>query len=334
MNTPRLIRSADYDLFGRDRRKLATRQQHGELIRVRRGIYVSAADWKILSAKERYGLKVMALATLAESEPVFCYASAALLWGLWIVGTPQKLHTMTEVTSSGRSSGNVIRHIGSRAEGVKRCGPLLVTDKLTTTLALISTLAFPYAVAVCDSSLQVPGSGGTANQFTVPESDPFQHTPSWATDSPQGPALSIEELSAGIDLLQSKAARARTLKVLEFASALSGSAGESLSRVKMFEMGFPEPVLQEKFTLSDGRNAFVDFWFKKQRIVGEFDGKGKYLRDGWGAGLSLPERILAEKKREDQIRAHGVGFARWDWQEMMDKARFAAILGQAGLRRE
>ncbi|MHA7306727.1 hypothetical protein ACX80E_16040 [Arthrobacter sp. TMN-49] len=334
MTTPRLISSADYDRFGQDRRKLATLQQRGQLVRVRRGIYVETAEWNKLAENERYGLKALACARLAATEPVFCHATAALLWGLWIVGTPQKLHTVTEVTSSGRSSNGVIRHIGSRTESVLRCGPFLVTDKLTTTLALISTLAFPYAVAVCDSSLQVPRSSADVNQFAAPEADPFERTASWNAGSPQDGPLSVDELLAAAQLLPSRAAQSRTLKVIGFASALSGSAGESLSRVKMFQMGFPVPVLQQKFELSGGRNAFVDFWFKKQRIVGEFDGNGKYLRDDWGGGLSLQDRIMAEKKREDQIRAYGVGFARWDWKEMMHKERFAYILRQAGLRQQ
>lgn len=333
MNMPRLIKSEDYDLFGQDRRKLATLQQRGEIIRVRRGIYVETTEWNVLSDAERFGLKALACANLAATEPVFCHATAALLWGLWIVGTPQKLHMVTEVTTSGRSSNGIVRHIGSRTRGVTRCGPLLVTDMLTTTLQLINTLAFPYALAVCDSSLRAPRRGNV-NLFARPDSDPFEHTPVWKTDSPQGRPLSIEELRGAAETLPGRAAKSRSLKVMEFASDLSGSAGESLSRVKMFEMGFPEPILQEKFVLGGGKNAFVDFWFKEQGIVGEFDGKGKYLRDGWGGGLSLQDRIMAEKKREDQIRAFGVGFARWDWQEMMNKERFGFILCQAGLRQK
>lgn len=334
MNLPRLISSADYDLFGQDRRRLATLQLRGELIRLRRGIYVETAEWNTLSQQERYGLKALACARLAVTEPVFCHATAALLWGLWIVGIPQKLHTVTEVTTSGRSSNGVTRHIGSLTEGVNRCGPFLVTDKLTTTMALISSLAFPYAVAVCDSSLKIPRGSEAVNQFSAPDADPFEQTATWKTDSPQGRALSADELVAAAGLLPSRAAQLRTMKVIGFASGLSGSAGESLSRVRMFEMGFPVPVLQQKFELGGGKDAFVDFWFRKQRVVGEFDGNGKYLRDDWGGGRSLQDRILAEKKREDQIRAYGVGFARWDWNELMNKDRFASILRQAGLRQK
>ncbi|MEO6531091.1 MAG: hypothetical protein ABIN10_09790 [Specibacter sp.] len=149
-------------------------------------------------------------------------------------------------------------------------------------MALINTLAFPYAVAVCDSSLRTPRSSEQVDHFAAPDDDPFRQTVTWKTDSPQGRACSVDELLAAAQFLPSRAAQLRTMKVIGFASGLSGSAGESLSRVRMFEMGFPVPVLQQKFELGGGRNEFVDFWFKKQRIVGEFDGNGKYLREDWG----------------------------------------------------
>ncbi|AIY01329.1 hypothetical protein ART_1730 [Arthrobacter sp. PAMC 25486] len=250
---------------------------------------------------------------------------------MWIVGIPLKLHVMTEVTSSGRNTKGITRHIGSLTENVVRCGPYLLADKRTTTLQLINSLSFPFAVAVCDSSLRPPEKRGGVNLFAEPGPEPFLHSPAWDTDSPQGKPLLLADLRAGADAMRSAAARKRTLAVVNFASALSGSAGESLSRAKMFEMGFPEPILQEKFVLADGSDAFVDFWFKKQRVAGEFDGLGKYLRSDWGGGLPLQERIIAEKKREDQIRAHGVGFARWDWNDMKNRERMAYILRQAGV---
>jgi len=132
-------------------------------------------------------------------------------------------------------------------------------------------------------------------------------------------------------LLPNRAARERTLAVINFSSRLSGSAGESLSRAKMHQFGFPVPVLQKQFTLQDGSDAFVDFWFDGQKTAGEFDGKGKYLRSDWGDGLSIQNRVLKEKRREDQIRALGVNFVRWDWADMMNRERFTALLRQAGI---
>lgn len=327
MSTPRLIRASEFERLGQDPHLLAKLSNKGELIRLRRGIYVKFEDWKELNSRERYGLWAMSFQCLTGIPPTFCHASAALVWGLWIVGTPRRLHVVTESIDGGRSRNTIVRHRGSLTTGVLRCGPVLVTDKLTTTMHLITTLRFPYAVAVCDSSRRATPERDRVNTFTTAEGPQGEYREcSWSTDAPQGLPLLVSDLLAQAELLPSKAARDRATAVINFSSAVSGSAGESLSRAKMHELHFPEPELQQKFVLRDGSNAFVDFWFKEQQTVGEFDGLGKYLRGDWGGGLSLEKRILAEKRREDQIRAQGVRFVRWTWNEMMDSAGFQLSL--------
>lgn len=332
MSMPRLILPSDLESVGQDRRKLVALCNKGELTRLRRGVYTKSTDWTSLNPTQQYGLRAAAFQVLAARQPVLCHATAALLWGLWIVGTPTKLHVMTDVTTGGRTENGVVRHRGSMTSDVLQCGPFLLTDKLTTVMALILSLQFPYAVAVCDSSLRVPGRKLIFNQFTLAGTEPVPGDPQWQSSHPQGVALRAQDLVAAAGLLPSKAARVRALAVIEFSSGLSGSAGESISRAKMFQYGFPVPILQKHFTLRDGKDAFVDFWFEELRLAGEFDGKGKYLRSDWGGGLSIQDRVLAEKAREDQIRTQGVRFVRWNWAEMMDRERFVFLLRQAGLR--
>lgn len=334
MSMPRLILPSDLESVGQDRRKLVALCNKGELTRLRRGVYVTASDFRELHPLQQYGLRALAFQQLAPRQPVLCHATAALLWGLWIVGSPQRLHVMTEVTRGGRTENGVIRHRGSMTEGVVHCGPFQLTDKLTTVTQLILSLPFPYAVAVCDSSLRVPNRQHIYNQFTQADRDPQPGEPRWQSNYPQGTPLGREQLAAAADLLPSRAANVRAMAVINFASALSGSAGESISRAKMHMFGFPIPVLQKHFTLRDGSDAFVDFWFEQLRLAGEFDGKEKYLRAGWSGGLSIQDRVLKEKQREDQIRSQDVGFVRWTWAEMLNRERFIALLRQAGLRQK
>lgn len=332
MSLPRLIQASKLQSIGLNSRELAVRSNKGELIRVRRGIYVESAPWQALSLGQKYGLRAAAFGHLAGTEPVFSHQSAALLWGLWMVGTPTKLHVLTETTVGGRSRKDVSRHVGSLTKDVLRCGQFLVTDKLTTTMALINKLSFPYAVAVCDSSLRTPKPRPTDNIFLSLSADPQRlGDATWEHELTQGPPLLLSELRAAALELPSAAARARAQAVIDFSSADSGSAGESISRAKMHLLGFPAPQLQRRFVLRDGSNAFVDFWFEEYKVAGEFDGRGKYLRAGWGGGKSIQDRVLAEKAREDQIRAQGVGFVRWTWDEMQNRERFAWLLRQAGL---
>lgn len=331
MDIPRLIVPSDLINVGQDARRLAALNKNGTLTRVRRGVYVRTGEWMELGPADQYGLRARAFQQLTQVPPVFCHISAALLWGLWIVGIPKELHVLTEVATGGRSRNGVRRHIGSLGSAVVQCGPFLLTDKLQTTMDLITRLPFGHAVAVCDSSRRSPAKSGTTNRFLPAGADGGTPEPKWGNDSPQGLPLPVEELEAAADALPTKAARSRALAVIAFSSPLSGSAGESLSRAQMHLLGFPAPELQRAFTLRDGRRALTDFYFRQQQVVGEFDGRGKYLRADWAQGKSLEQRILDEKDREDQIRAHGVGFVRWTWKEMLDRDGFARLLRQAGL---
>ncbi len=331
MKPAHLILPADMATEGRDSRYLAKLRKRGQLVCVRRGVYVNAAEWHSMDSATQYELGTAAFHTRSQQPPVFCYATAALVWGLWLVGHPQKIHIITESRAGGRSHDDICTHVGSLTQGVVQCGGLLFTDKLTTTLQLITALPFERAVAICDSSLHRPWRPKRENVFTAAGVPGGQREPSWRNDLPQGPSLHKSELLASVAQLPSKAARTRATAVIAFASELSGSAGESLSRVRMAQLGFPTPELQQQFVLRDGSSAFVDFWFKAQRRVGEFDGRTKYLRTDWGAGRSLQDRILQEKDREDQIRAQGVGVVRWTWTEMMDLQRFERLLLQAGI---
>ncbi|MBP2413978.1 hypothetical protein JOF48_002777 [Arthrobacter stackebrandtii] len=329
MNKPRLIFSSDLALTGQDPRSLAKLCKKGVLKRVRQGIYVKASEWALLTPAGKYGLQADAFRHLARTEPVYCHLTAGLLWGLWIVGTPEELMVRTEVTTGGQSRNGVRRKIGAPTDRVLRCGQFLITDKLTTTIALISKFAFPAAVAVCDSSLRPKNPRGQVNTF-VPASQESTAVAVWEMDEPQGDPLTKDLLLAAAQQLPSQAARDRTIAVINFSSPLSGSAGESLSRAKMFQLGFPTPVLQKEYRLRDGRNAAVDFWFEELNLAGEFDGKAKYLRQDWSGG-SMEERLWKEKQREDDIRSQGVRFVRWTWRVASDKNLLEQVLRQAGL---
>lgn len=329
MSSPRLIRPQTLHNVGLDPRTLVTRQQRGELQRVRRGVYVDASEWAALSATQRYGLRALAYQQSAQSQPIFSHETAAMLWGLWLVGMPPALHVLTKHASGGRSKNGVVRHFGNTTDSIISCGTFRITDKISTVIALMTTLDFPYAVAVCDSSLRVCAPQYQFNLFTRTD-NPYLD-PTWQTNHPQGLSLRKDELLAAAAELPSQAARRRALAVINFSSGLSESAGESISRAMMHMYGFPAPTLQHRFVLRNGANAFADFYFEEFTLVGEFDGKGKYLKAEWARGASVADRVMAEKAREDQIRAQGVRVVRWDWAELMNRERFVATLRAAGL---
>jgi hypothetical protein len=67
-------------------------------------------------------------------------------------------------------------------------------------------------------------------------------------------------------------------------------------------------------------------------VVGEFDGKGKYVQAALRDGMTADEAVYREKLREDRIRALGHGFVRWRWADLTDPSRLRCKLLAAGLR--
>ena len=76
------------------------------------------------------------------------------------------------------------------------------------------------------------------------------------------------------------------------------------------------------------RNSPVDH---TASLVGEFDGRGKYLRDEYTKGRSPADVVLAEKERENRIRAPGPTVVRWGWEEAMAPPLLRRKLLAAGL---
>ncbi|MBD7996006.1 hypothetical protein H9639_11925 [Arthrobacter sp. Sa2CUA1] len=159
------------------------------------------------------------------------------------------------------------------------------------------------------------------------------------------PALALDNLRDLAQGLPSQAKRIRALHVIDFANPRSESPGESYSRALLHRHGFAVPELQHEFTTPAGRFR-TDFFWQDQALVGEFDGAVKYgaskygsVKDGPAPTIQVPSReaLLREKRREDAIRATGVGFVRWTWADVLrppqDPEGLAQILTRAGLPR-
>ena len=96
----------------------------------------------------------------------------------------------------------------------------------------------------------------------------------WAR-RPSGALVAAGELMAEAAVRTGRGA-ARARRAAEFATDRADSVRESQSRVLISVLGFPDPELQARFVLSQGREAFTDFFWPDHRHIGEFDGAGKY----------------------------------------------------------
>lgn len=310
-----MIFSSELARLGHDSRELARRTRRGELVRVRRGAYVSANTWQSAGARQRHGLRAQAYAGSTINRPVFALHSAALLWGLPLLRCPEQVTVLTEDDGGGRSRHGIQKHRGSLRRQISSTGNWLCTDKARSTVELASMLPFSQSLAIADAALRAgPEAAGT-----------------WNSAEPLGEACSATELQTAVAHLPSFAARRRAEAAIRLASPLAESMGESLSRGQMHLLKAPIPQLQCSFILPSGKLARPDFYWENLGLMGEFDGRQKYLRSDWQRGTSVEERVLAEKHREDGLRSLGLRVVRWTWAEMMDLSEFHRILTQAGV---
>ncbi|MGU3410920.1 hypothetical protein ACLBWP_12475 [Microbacterium sp. M1A1_1b] len=128
--------------------------------------------------------------------------------------------------------------------------------------------------------------------------------------------------------------RRRALRAVALADPASGSVGESVLRVRFDDLGTERPVLQHRFRQAGLPDIVVDFWFPEAGVVVEFDGEVKYRDAQMRAGRSAEDVVIAEKQREDRLRAMpGVRWVvRLAWSDLWDEGRLRAALRRAGVR--
>lgn len=222
---PRLILTRDHIQRGMAPKELASRCRSGALVRVRQGVYVDGGAWRALSPWDQYRVRVSAAAETFIAPTIFARHSAASVWRIPTIGLRHPVHALTLQNDGGRSRAGVLRHYAPPAglEYVERDG-LLVTGRVRTVLDIAAFTPFAEAVVPLDHVLRP---------------DVEQRLP----------ALTKEQLSAGIEGNYSAAARRRILTALDFADPRSGSAGESYSRALMRIAGFQAPDSSMRFAM-------------------------------------------------------------------------------------
>jgi hypothetical protein len=143
----------------------------------------------------------------------------------------------------------------------------------------------------------------------------------------------VGEIETALDARPTARGRSAARRALAFASGDAESAGESLCRVLLSELGAPVPELQHAFRDDRGDIGAVDFWFSGQGAVLEFDGFVKYSNPRWHRDKSPAEIAFLEKRREDRIRrlAEVRAFGRCVWAELEQPQRLASVLRAAGV---
>ncbi len=268
------------------------------LSRVRHGVYAATDRWRALLPWERYLARVHAVA-LVRPGTVFCLESAAALLGMPLFGEPRDIHVLDSRPRSSHRQGDVVLHTSLDPRATVALGEITVTAPAETVVDLVRVLPPAFALAVADAAV-------SARQLGM---------------------CRLEDL-VGIGDRQVNRRGRRTLEwTWQRVDDRIESVGEAVSQAVIEWLGFPAPAPQQTFHF-EGFEDRPDFFWEDCDAIGESDGYGKYDGQDAAASRSL---FVKEKIREDRLRRHVRGFARWDWADVMRAAPLRQKLLSAGI---
>lgn len=295
-----LLRTADAPSPARGdlMRRAAAR---GDLRRLRPGAFVGTEHWTALDDDERHRLAVRAAVAAAPTPVLVSHGSAAVLWGLPVVGVrDRRVHLTCRRSSGGLSRGDVARHAVGLPVAEAVADGLRVTTPARTVVDLARTAGFLAGVAAGDAALRLG-------------------------------LVTPDDLEREVHTARRRRGVRVARDVVRFVDGRSESAGESLSRVRMRELGLPDPEPQREIRDRNGFVGRVDFWWEEFGVIGEFDGRAKYGLDDEPSAAA--DRLWREKLREDALRAATGGtVVRWTWVDAWAGLPMGNRLRRAGLR--
>lgn len=283
----------------REARALGLRLSPGIHLRVRHGIYADAPAVARLKPWERYALRVHAFAR-DHPESTLCLESAAVLHGIPLFSECRDIHVFDAGRRSSRRFGDVAVHTSADPRAVDHVGGIAVTSLLDTVCDLARVLPPAHALAAVDATIS-PVQVGTLDPTAIA-------------------ACGTERSSTR--------GRAKASWVLDHADGRAASPGESVSRAVIDWTGFEHPVLHPVFRY-EGFEDRADFLFPTSGAIGESHGWRKYDLDDPDAAR---RHLAAEKRREDRLRRHHSGFARWDLADALRVEPLMRALRAASVR--
>jgi hypothetical protein len=261
---------------GWTRAEIDAERRSGRWHRVTRGAYVEAVVWARLDAPARHLCLAQARLLLLGPGWLVARRSAAIAYGLPLIGKhPEKAQLVRHPTTrKARATTRHERLATVTPEDIAWLDGLPVTSLARTVVDIARAEVLRSGVVVADAALRR--------------------------------GLLPAELAAAAARMAGWRGGRRAVEVAAFASGLSESALESVSRVLFHEQAVPRPEQQVEIWVDGRFEARVDFLWREQNVVGEADGRAKY---------ASVESLYAEKRREERLRDLGFEVVRWGWDE-------------------
>ena len=268
---------------GLTREAVAARLRAGDWVRLRRGAYLRIDDMPEADgqfvAERRDHVHRAIAAARCNPGSVIAVESAALLHGMPLVSAPPTLPQLVLRTGHGSSRARAKFREFAFDDDDVVDLGVPVTTRLRTWSDLARTGRIRDAVAAGDHLTHLG-------------------------------LVDVDDIR-----LHAATAKGRNCRVMRRAAALIDgrreSPLESWSAVRFAEWGLPAPEWQ--VDIHDDIGQFVgrvDAWWREQRVIGEADGLAKYTDR---------EVLVAEKHREDRLRALGLQVVRWTWSDLSNE---------------
>lgn len=285
-----LLTPQSLEASGWTARAVARAVKDGTLVRVRAGMFVAASEWDGLRAEARHLVEVAAVhERRLGGDGVVSHVSSVVLWEF-----PLYRYRPTEVHLSG---GRLDGHTRSGRPGIAR-HEIAVSDEARTVVDGVACTTIARTVA--DVARTTPVETGLSI------ADAAFRRVAWDEASHTYDESTAEAFRAEVRVHLERHRRARGVRrgrrVLELADGRAQLPGESVSRLRLLELGFRVAGLQTPVPGPEGRTYYPDFDLADAGAWGEFDGVDKYTTLARLQGSTIEEVMLAEKQREDWIR--------------------------------
>lgn len=268
------------------------------LRRLRRGVYCLESTWQAAGTNGRHRLAAIGLGLrLHPYGGVVSHASAAVLHGLPLPWAPTPVWgTVPPSLPTRYGPGTAVMSASLPFSHRRELARWSVTSVARTVADCLRHLGPVDGVAVADAALH---------------RWPFLTRP-------------VERVLEQCQTWPGYGTAARSWAMTD---GRRESPAESWSYVAASRQGLPIPEPQVLVCDRHGRPvARVDAWWDGIAVVGEVDGLVKYQVRPDGDPRDVQRALVAEKKREDAVRALGIHVARWGVSDLRDEVQWAGWL--------
>ncbi len=288
---------------GADYARIRAAVSAGSVSHVKRGLVTVDADPVVVRAAD-----CVTRLRCRGVDAVIGGETAAQLHGIPLVGSQHAAAPVTVFVPPGTAIRCGLRYgLLTRATAVPNgqrtvIAGLPATSLLRTAVDVAGGLSLPYALVPLDAA---------AHEWVLSETD-SDPTSAWWSERARiaAPQMRLRARALLDEVVASIGSRPGSVGVRRAARLTDPRADnplESLSRGHLLTAGLPAPELQVEIKTA-GRRYFADFGWPGRRVIGEADGRLKYVEPG---------ALYAEKRREDDLRRVGWTVVRWTWDDVV-----------------